>query len=123
MELNEYFKGIIEIDDAAIIICNLEHTIIYMNKYARDLYSKKNKELLGSNLLDCHNDDSKNKIKMVVEWFLKDKNNNIVHTFYNEKQNKDGYMFAIRNDEGKLIGYYEKHEYRNIDNSKFYDLG
>ena len=30
-------------------------------------------------------------------------------------------MFAIR-DEGKLIGYYEKHEYRNTEKIKLYDL-
>ena len=30
-------------------------------------------------------------------------------------------MFALR-DEGKLIGYYEKHEYRNIEKVKLYDL-
>ena len=41
--------------------------------------------------------------------------------FVNEKQNKDVYMFAPR-DEGKLIGYYEKHEYRNTAKMKLYDL-
>ena len=30
-------------------------------------------------------------------------------------------MFALRN-EGKLIGYYEKHEYRNAEKMKLYDL-
>ena len=39
----------------------------------------------------------------------------------NAKQNKDVYMVALR-DEGKLIGYYEKHEYRNVETMKQYDL-
>ena len=39
----------------------------------------------------------------------------------NAKQNKDVYMVALR-DEGKLIGYYEKHEYRNTETMKQYDL-
>ena len=30
-------------------------------------------------------------------------------------------MVALR-DEGKLIGYYEKHEYRNAETMKYYDL-
>ena len=30
-------------------------------------------------------------------------------------------MFALR-DEGKLIGYYEKYEYRNTEKVKLYDL-
>ena len=35
---------------------------------------------------------------------------NIVYTFHNEKQDKDVQMVALR-DDGKLIGYYEKHYY------------
>ena len=31
-------------------------------------------------------------------------------------------MIALRNDEGELIGYYEKHEYRNIETMKLYDM-
>ena len=30
-------------------------------------------------------------------------------------------MVALR-DEGKLIGYYEKHEYRNTEKMKLYDF-
>ena len=40
---------------------------------------------------------------------------------HNEKQNKDVYMVALR-DESKLIGYYEKHEYRNSETMKPYNL-
>ena len=57
----------------------------------------------------------------MVDWFIEDDNHNIVYTFHNEKQNKDVYMVALR-DEGKLIGYYEKHEYRNTEKMKLYDL-
>ena len=46
---------------------------------------------------------------------------NIVYTFHNGKQDKDVYMVALR-DDGKLIGYYEKHEYRNTETMKQYDL-
>ena len=56
-----------------------------------------------------------------IGWFLADENHNIVYTFYNEKQNKDVYMVALR-EKGKLIGYYEKHEYRNKETMKMYDL-
>ena len=122
MELNKYFKSLIDIDDTTIIICDLNHTIIYMNKFATDLYAKRNMNLLGSNLLKCHNEDSNEKILKVVEWFKKDVNNNFVHTFFNEKQNKDVYMVALRDDDGILIGYYEKHEYRNKDLTPFYNF-
>jgi hypothetical protein len=31
-------------------------------------------------------------------------------------------MVALRNDAGKMIGYYEKHEFRNPETMKMYDL-
>ena len=31
-------------------------------------------------------------------------------------------MVALRDGEGKLIGYYEKHEYRNRETAKLYDI-
>ena len=37
-----------------------------------------------------------------------------------EKENKDVYMVALRDDSGALIGYYEKHEYRNPETMKRY---
>lgn len=36
-------------------------------------------------------------------------------------ERRQAYIVALR-DEGKLIGYYEKHEYRNTETMKFYDL-
>ena len=122
MNLDLYFKSIIDLDNTMIIVCDLNHTIVYMNDIAKTTYEKKGKNLLGSNLLNCHNDDSKEKIKKVIEWFLKDKNNNRIHTFYNEKQNKDGYMIAIRDNDKNLIGYYEKHEFRTKDLTPFYQF-
>lgn len=78
-------------------------------------------KLIGRSLLDCHNPESRDKIQRVVDWFAADKSHNFVYTFHNEKLNKDVYMVALR-DEGKLIGYYEKHEYRNVETMKQYDL-
>ena len=48
--------------------------------------------------------------------------NNRVFTFRNDKENKDVYMIALRDDKQNLIGYYEKHEYRTAENGKLYDL-
>ncbi len=31
-------------------------------------------------------------------------------------------MVALRDDDGNLIGYYEKHEYRNNETMKKYDF-
>jgi len=123
MELNIFFKSIIDQDKCDVVICDLKHTIIYMNPAACVSYAKRGGDkLVGQSLLNCHNPHSCEMIERVVEWFAKSKDNNIIHTFYNEKKNKDVYMVALRNEDGELIGYYEKHEFRNRDNSKLYDF-
>ena len=94
-----------------------------MNPTAIDRYKKwGGAELLGKSLLDCHNEKSREMIHKVVEWFKSSRDNNLVYTSYNEKENKDVYMVALRDDTGKLIAYYEKHEYRDRETGKMYDL-
>ena len=122
-DLNEVYKSILEADKAAIVICDIEHKIIYMNPAAINRYEKwGGKNLMGQSLLNCHNDKSREMIIKVLEWFKASKNNNIVYTSYNEKENKDVYMVALRNETGELIAYYEKHEYRNRETMKMYDM-
>jgi PAS domain S-box-containing protein len=119
----EFFKSIIDQDRCAVVICNLDHEIIYMNPAAAQYYGKKGgASLVGTSIMDCHNQDSQDKMKRVVDWFAASPENNIVYTFHNEAQNKDVYMVALRS-EGRLIGYYEKHEFRNSETMKVYDLG
>lgn len=123
MELSKFFKSIIEQDRCAVVICNLQHEIIYMNPAAIARYSKSGGEkLIGKSLLTCHNEKSKEMIEKTIEWFKKSTDNNLVYTYRNEKENKDVYMIALRTDDGTLIGYYEKHEYRDIETMKLYDF-
>lgn len=119
MELNAFFKSVIEQDTASVVICDLQGAVVYMNPAAKSHYKK---DITGENIADCHNADSNEKIRRVLEWFKADKTHNKVYTFRNEKQNKDVYMIALRDDSGTLIGYYEKHEYRSNETMKKYDL-
>ncbi len=51
MELGAYFKSIIDQDRAAVVICGLDHKIIYMNPAATANYHKYGgAELLGKSL-------------------------------------------------------------------------
>lgn len=121
MDLSPFFKSIVEQDTAAVVICDLNHTIIYMNPTAIERYSKRGgAALIGQSLLNCHNANSGTIINKVIDWFKSNKEHNIIHTYYNEKENKDVYMVALRNDKSELIGYYEKHEYRTKDDSPMY---
>ena len=122
-DINAIYKSVLEADRAAVVICDLEHTVIYMNPVAIERYAKwGGNSLMGKSLLNCHNEKSRELIFKVIEWFNASKDNNIVYTFFNQKENKDVYMVALRNEEGDLIGYYEKHEYRNRETMKMYDI-
>lgn len=123
MELSVYMKSIIDMDRASVVICDLDHKIIYMNPAAVKRYAKRGgAALVGKSLLDCHNENSNGMIKKVVAWFLESRDNNMIYTYHNEKENKDVYMVALRDDRGTLIGYYEKHEYRDRETAKLYDF-
>ncbi len=117
--LNKLFKSILEQDTAPIVVCDLSHIIVYMNPSAKECYHK---DLTGSNLKDCHNTKSNEMIDKVLAWFKESKGNNIIYTYHNEKENKDVYMVALRDDDGTLIGYYEKHEYRNRETKPLYEF-
>lgn len=123
MELSQYFKSIVDIDTCPVVICNLEHEIIYMNPVAVQRYAKRGgAELIGKSLLSCHNEKSNELIQRVIDWFRESPEHNIIFTTHNEKENKDVYIVALRDESGKLIGYYEKHELRNIETTKPYDF-
>lgn len=121
MENAQFFKSIVDQDRAPIVICDLQHEIVYMNPAAKERYQKHG-ELIGKSLTSCRNADSNEKIRQALEWFAADKSHNKIYTFRNDKENKDVYMVALRNDCGELIGYYEKHEYRTNETMKKYDL-
>ena len=123
MNLLPFFKSIIDQDLNAIVICNLEHEIIYMNPTAINRYAKSGGvNLLGKSLMNCHNSKSNEMIQKVVAWFEESKEHNMIYTFHNAKDNKDVYMVALREEDGTLIGYYEKHEYRDPETKKMYDF-
>lgn len=123
MNLSQYFKSIIDEDKCAVVICNPEHEIIYMNPAAIARYEKSGgADLVGRSLLDCHNSRSREMIGKAVSWFMESKEHNRIYTFHNEKENKDVYMVALRDEEGSLIGYYEKHEYRNVETGSRYQF-
>ena len=119
MNIDSFLKSVIDCDPAEIVICNTQHIVVYMNPAAVRKYST---DLTGKSIKDCHSQDSIDRINKVVKWFSLSTENNTMHTYYSEKENKDVYMVALRNGVGELIGYYEKHEWRNRDNKGFYQM-
>lgn len=115
--LNKLFKSIIDRDAAPIVVCDTTSVIVYMNPSAIKRYHR---DLTGSNLKNCHNAKSNEMIDKVLKWFGESKDNNIIFTYHNDKENKDVYMVALRDDDGTLIGYYEKQEFKNAETATPY---
>ena len=117
--MEQFFKSILEQDRAPIVVCNMESTVVYMNPSAIARYKR---DLTGRSIKLCHPAAANEKIDQVLAWFMHSRHNNIVYTFRNDEENKDVYMVALRDGDGALIGYYEKHEYRNRETAKLYDI-
>ena len=123
MELSQYFKSIIDQDLSAVVICDTGHTILYMNPAATARYARRGGEkLLGRNLLECHAPQSQELIRKAVSWFVESEDHNILYEAHNDAENRDTYIIALRDADGELIGYYEKHEFRNRETKLFYDF-
>ena len=123
MMLNQMIKSVLEQDRASVVLCDLNHVIVYMNPAAIRRYEKRGgAALLGKSLLNCHNEKSNQIIEKVVAWFNENQDNNMIYTYHNEKENKDVYMVALRDEDKNLIGYYEKHEYRDAETAAVYDF-
>lgn len=121
--LDKMAISVLEQDRAPVVLCDLEHTIVYMNRAAEKKYEREGgRSLVGSSLLACHSTKANEIINKVLSWFAGSESNNMIYTFRNDKENKDVYMVALRDEDGKLIGYYEKHEYRNREQAEKYDF-
>ena len=116
--INKLLKSVLDQDTAPVVICDLDDIIVYMNPVAIERYHK---ELTGRSIKDCHPPKANEMIDKVVSWFRESRDNNIMYTFRNDKENKDVYMVALRDEDGTLIGYYEKHEYRNRETVGLYE--
>lgn len=121
--MDKLFQSVIDHDPAPVVICDCDHTIVYMNPAAIRRYQNRGgKALMGHSLMGCHNEASRARIRKVLDWFRESREHNRIFTDHNAKENKDVYMVALRDAEGNLIGYYEKHEYRSPEAGLTYDF-
>lgn len=118
--MEELFRSVLEQDRAPVVLCNTEHVIVYMNPAAKKRYGA---DLTGRSLFDCHTARANAMIEKIVAWFRESPSNNMIYTFRNDEENKDVYMTALRDGGGALLGYYEKHEYRDRETAALYDFG
>ncbi len=88
-----------------------------MNPAAMKRYEKSGgANMIGQSIFSCHNPHSQSLIKENVDLMKSDCSINRIYESHNARKglNEDLYAMAIRDESGELIGYYERHEDKNI---------
>ena len=121
MDMTEFFKGIVDLEEGPVVICNLDYRVIYTNP-AADTYYMRVSPLKGRLLSSVMDEEMMSKVVISVEWFKEDRKNNKVFGLHDKTNNMDMYILAIRKENGELIGFYGRREDRNPDSGKEFDL-
>ncbi len=87
------------------LFTDTHHTILYMNSAAMEHYSQ-GADLLGTSLLECHNQESQ---KLILEIFEEMKAG-LEERLITDNAKYRIYMRAVRDSHGRLLGYYERYE-------------
>lgn len=111
MDFNVVFKNIVDNEKNPVCFVDTNHIITYMNKSALKRYAHRGgANLIGKSLFDCHNENSKKLTLEYINRFIEDENLNEIFIGHNEKHKENNYIVAVRDENKKLIGYYERHE-------------
>jgi len=100
-----FLRAVIDSLRDPVLVADLDHTIVFMNRAAVSHYSK-GEALLGTDLLDCHNSRSNEVILEVLEALRAGEEERLI----TDNAKHRIYMRAVRDADGTLIGYYERYE-------------
>jgi PAS domain-containing protein len=88
-----------------VLFADTEHVIRYMNQAAVAHYEE-GESLLGSSLLDCHNEQSQQQMIEILAAMQAGEEERLITD--NEKHRI--YMRVVRDADGQVLGYYERYE-------------
>ena len=102
----EVLEAILDAYAYEVIFVDRTHIVRYMNKTAKIRYG--NRVIIGNSLFNCHNENSRGKI----EEFLRraDAGEDEMFQVLNGKTGEREFFVPVRDSEGKVIGYFERHE-------------
>lgn len=102
----EILESILDAYAYEIVFVDRHHIVRYMNKTAKQRYGQR--VIIGNSLFNCHNERTKTKI----EEFLKkaDEGANEMFELLNGKTGEREFFVPVRNQNGEVIGYFERHE-------------
>ena len=88
-----------------LLFVDTGHVIRYLNRSALEHYDK-GAELIGTSIFDCHNAESNAVIREVFAALENGEEERLI----TDSEKYRIYMRAVRDESGKLIGYYERYE-------------
>lgn len=88
-----------------LLFCDTDHIIRFMNSAARTHYGPR-ETLLGSSVLDCHNKESRQLMREILTTMEQGEEERLI----TDNSKHRIYMRAVRDLEGRLLGYYERFE-------------
>jgi len=110
MDKNIIMKSILDSYPYPIVFVDKEYIIRFLNRYAEYHYYKEcgYKDLIGKSLLDCHDtEQSKEKIRQA---FTSLQNNGKEIFLGVNTRNQRIYIQGVRDEQGELIGFFERFE-------------
>jgi len=90
-----------------VLVADPGHTVIYMNNAAVGHYTG-GEALMGTSLLDCHNEHSQKVMIEVLAGLRSGEKERLI----SDDEKRRIYMRAVRDEAGEVVGYYERHEWK-----------
>ncbi len=103
-DINTIYKHLLNALENPILVADCQHRVIYMNQAAIQHYTG-GETLIGKNLLTCHNENSQ---KIMIEILQAMQNHQLEEQVISQKEHFSVLMCAIRDENQKLLGYFEK---------------
>ena len=100
-----FLAAILDAIDEPILVADTGHIVRTMNKAAIAFYDG-GTALLGSSLLDCHNQESQ---RMILEILAAMEDGEDERTFSDDGEQRIA-MRAVRGPDGRLLGYFERYD-------------
>jgi PAS domain-containing protein len=100
-----FLTAILDAIDEPILVADTDHVIRTMNKAAIAFYDG-GSALLGTSLLDCHNQESQQMILQILDAM----EDGIDQQVFSDDGKQRITMRAIRDRQGQLLGYTERYD-------------
>ena len=110
MVMERLFMEVLEQERTSAVIFGTDGTILYMNPAAHGVYERHGSyDMIGRKFMDYHPQDTCRKIELAERWLQDDEDNDEIELFYSDSPDRIVRILALRDDDGKVIGYCERY--------------